>query len=144
MTRKVLLKKGLFLVLVAALGLGLMTADSAWAGPWGRGGCWGAGANPTPEQASQVFDLKQKFFNDTADLRRQMALKRAEMAALWNSQSPDQNQISAKQKELWALREQLQAKATTYQAEAGKIAPLGYGPGLGMGPGGGKGRGRCW
>jgi len=144
MTGRVLGKKGLFLVLLAALGLGVMAVDSAWAGPWGRGGCWGAGANLTPEQAGQIFALRQKFSNETAGLRRQMAEKRAELAAIWNSQSPDQNRISAKQKELWALRDQVQAKAVSYRTDAGKIAPGGFGPGLGMGPGGGKGRGRCW
>jgi hypothetical protein len=70
--------------------------------------------------------------------------KQAELAALWSSQGPDQNQISAKQKELWALRDQMQANAATFRAEAGKIAPVGYGPGMGMGRGGGKGRGYCW
>ena len=141
MTGKAMIRNGLLLMLLAILGLGLMTADPAWAGPWGRGG-WGTGANLTPEQAGQVFDLRQKFFNDTADLRRQMMEKQAELAALWNSQNPDQSQISAKQKELWALREQLQAKAATHRTEVGQIAPAGYGPGLGRGLAGGKGRGR--
>jgi hypothetical protein len=70
--------------------------------------------------------------------------KQTELAALWNSQSLDQNQISAKQKELWALRDQMQARAAAFRSEAGKIAPVSYGPGMGMGCGGGKGRGYCW
>jgi Spy/CpxP family protein refolding chaperone len=148
MTSNVLWQKGLFLVLAATLGLGLMTADSAWAGPGGRGGCWGggpgAGANLTPEQAAQVFDVRQKFANDTTDLRRQMTTKRAELAALWNTQNPDQSQISAKQKELWALRDQMQAKSATYRSEAEKIAPGSYGFGQGRGFARGQGRGRCW
>jgi Spy/CpxP family protein refolding chaperone len=143
MTGKVRLRDVLLLTLLAILGLGLMTADPAWAGSWGRGG-WGPGANLTPEQAGQVFDLRQIFFNDTADRRRQMMKKRAELAAMWNSPSPDQGQISAKQKELWALQEQLQAQAATHRTAVGKIAPAGYGPGLGRGLAGGKGRGRCW
>jgi zinc resistance-associated protein len=134
-------KTWVIISLLAILGLSLGTVDCAWA----RGGGWGCRtANLTPEQAGQVFDLRQKHFNNTAGLRRQMAEKRAELRTLWKSQSPNQDQIAAKQKELWTLREQLQAKAATYRAEAGKIAPAGYGPGLGRGPGGGMGRGRCW
>jgi Spy/CpxP family protein refolding chaperone len=148
MTSKVLWHKGLFLVLAATLGLGLMTADAAWAKPGGRGGHWGGGgganANLTPEQAGQIFDLRQNFDNDTVGLRRQMTTKRAELATLRNTQNPDQGQISAKQQELWTLREQMQAKAASYRAEAGQIAPGSYGPGQGRGFGQGKGRGRCW
>lgn len=140
MNKQSLKKTWVMVSLLAVLGLSLGTVDPAWA----RGG-WGCmNANVTPEQSAQLFDLKQQFMNDTSGLRRQMATKRAELATLWKSQSPDQNQIAAKQKELWSLREQLQAKAATYRAEAGKIAPAGYGPGLGRGPGGGMDRGRCW
>jgi hypothetical protein len=88
--------------------------------------------------------LRQKFDNDTVGLRRQMTTKRAELATLRNTQNPDQGQISAKQQELWTLREQMQAKAASYRAEAGQIAPGSYGPGQGRGFGQGKGRGRCW
>jgi zinc resistance-associated protein len=101
-------------------------------------------ANLTPAQSAQIFDLKQKFMNDSAELRKQMMVKRTELASLWNSPNPDQNQISARQKELWALRDHMQAKAAAFRAEAGKIAPVGYGPGMGLGRGGGKGCGYCW
>jgi hypothetical protein len=62
MTGKVIIRSGMFLVLLVILGLALVTPTPSWAGPMGRGGGnWGGGANLTPEQASQVFDLKQKF-----------------------------------------------------------------------------------
>ena len=53
----------------------------------------------------------------------------------------DQNAIEAKQKELNALRDQMQEKTTVYRLEAKKIAPdfnmgMGVGMGMGMGPGG--------
>jgi hypothetical protein len=41
-------------------------------------------------------------------------------------------------------RDQMRVKAAAFRAEAGKTAPVSYGPGLGMGPGGGKGRNCCW
>jgi len=136
-------KVSLLLVLALALSLGL--AASVWAQPMGKG--MGPGMrNLTPEQAGKIFDLKEKLHADTAGLRKQMMLKHAELAALWEAEKPDQNAIQAKQKELNALRDQVQEKITAIQFEAKKIAPdfnmgmgmgegMGHGPGMGMGPG---------
>jgi hypothetical protein len=121
--------------LMLALVLSLSTA--AFARPFGPGPM-----NLTAEQAGQLFDLKEKFMDETASLRKAMWLKRAEMAALWKTENPDQNQISAKQKEMNALREQMQEKMTAYRLQARKIAPVGPGMrGMGMGMGGGHGMG---
>lgn len=136
---KFLKKAGLPIFLVAALVLSLGAVNPAWA----RGG-WGCmNANMTPEQSAQLFDLKQQFTNDTAGLRKQMMIKRTELAALWQSETPDQNQIQAKQEEVNALRDQLQTKRTAFRSQAQKICPQ---AGMGMGRGGrgmgmGKGRG---
>jgi Spy/CpxP family protein refolding chaperone len=132
-------KLSLLLVLALALSLGL--AAAVWAQPKGPEGK-GMGPDPgmmnlTLEQAGQIFDLKEKLHADTAGLRKQMMLKRAELAALWKAETPDQNAIQAKQKELNALRDQMQGKMTAFQFEAKKIAPdfrLGKGDNLGMGP----------
>jgi hypothetical protein len=116
----------------------LVLAATSWAQPrkWGR-------ANLTPEQAAQVFDLKHQFMNDTANLRKQMWVKRAEMAQLWKAETPDEKAIVAKQKELNALRDQMMEKSVGLRLKMKQIAPeLGkYGFGRGMGPGGGMGRG---
>ena len=140
-------KVSLLLVLALALSLGL--AASVWAQPMGKG--MGRGMmNLTPDQAGKIFDLKEKFHTDTAGLRKQMMVKQAELAALWEAEKPDQNAIVAKQKELNALRDQMQEKMTAFQFEAMKIAPgcymgmgegYGMGPGMGNGPGMGMGRG---
>jgi Spy/CpxP family protein refolding chaperone len=144
------------LTLVLVLGL----AGSAWAQPMGKGMGKGMGMgrgmgmmNLTPEQAGKIFDLKEKFRADTAGLRKQMWVKRAELSALWKAEKPDEKAIQAKQKEINAVRDQLQEKRTTMMLEAKKIAPdfhfgmghggmgrmghgCGMGPGMGMGPGG--------
>jgi hypothetical protein len=65
MNKPSLTKTWAIVSLVAALALSSGTVDSSWA----RGGWGGMNANLTPEQAGQVFDLRQKFFNDTAGLR---------------------------------------------------------------------------
>ena len=126
------------LVLALALSLGL--AASVWAQPMGKG----KGMNLTPEQAGQIFDLKEKFHADTVDLRKQIMVKEAELAVLWKTEKPDQTAIQAKQKELNALRDQMQEKMTAMEFEVRKIAPdydMGKGMGGGMGPGPGKGMG---
>ncbi len=131
--------------LLAALGLSLGAVNPAWA----RGGGWGCmNANVTPEQSAQLFDLRQQFMNDTARLRKQMMVKRAELAALWRSETPDQNQIQAKQQEVNALRDQFQAKRTAFRLQNQQLCPQagmgmgrGGGRGMAMGQGGGQGRG---
>ena len=115
-------KLSLLLVLALALSLGL--AGSVWAQPMGKGMGHGPGMmNLTPEQAGKIFDLMEKMDADTADLRKQMMVKHAELAALWKAEKPEQNAIQAKQKELNALRDQMQEKMTACRLEAKKIAP---------------------
>lgn len=134
----------LSLLLVLALALSLGPAASVWAQPMGKGMGMSQGPgmmNLTPEQAGKIFDLKEKMYADTAGLRKQMMVKHAELAALWQAEKPDQTAIQAKQKELNAVRDQMQEKMTACRLEAKKIAPnfdmgMGMGHGCGMGPGG--------
>jgi len=138
------------IVVVLALALTLGLAASSWARPGGcgmGGGMMGA-MNLSPDQAGKFFDLKEKFRNDTAAARKQMMVKHAELAALWKSATPDQAAITAKQKEVNALRDQMQEKKVAFQLEARKIAPelaqgFGCGMGRGMGGHGGMGHGGC-
>ncbi|MDP2046278.1 MAG: periplasmic heavy metal sensor [Deltaproteobacteria bacterium] len=130
------------LVAVLALSLTLGLAAASWARPGGGmgGGMMGA-MNLTPDQAGKFFDLKEKFHNDTASVRKQMMIKHAELAALWKAEKPDQAAITAKQKEVNALRDQMQEKRTAFQLEARKISPE-LAQGFGRGMRGGKGHGR--
>jgi Spy/CpxP family protein refolding chaperone len=132
------------IVALLALMLTLGLAASSWARPGGMG-CGMMGAmNLSPDQAGKLFDLKEKFHNDTAAARKQMMVKHAELAALWKAEKPDQAAITAKQKEINALRDQMQEKRTAFRLEAGKISPeltKGFGPGMGGGMGHGRGMG---
>jgi zinc resistance-associated protein len=131
------------LAIALALALTMSLAAASWARPWGggMGGGWGA-MNLTPEQAGQYFDLKQKFMNETADLRKQMVVGRAELRALWRAEKPDAKAIQSKMKAINALRGQLEEKSVTFRLAARNIAPqLGRGFGPGMGRGGGMGHG---
>jgi len=83
----------------------------------------------------------EKMHADTADMRKQMMVKSAELGALKKAEKPDQNAIQAKQNELKALRDQMQEKMAACRLEGKKIAPdfdmgMGVGMGMGMSPGG--------
>ena len=133
-------KLSLLIVLALALSLGL--AASVWAQPMGKDMGSGSGMiNLTPDQAGKIFDLMEKLDADTVDLRKQLMVKHAELAALWKAGGAEQNAIQAKQKELTALRDQMNEKMTACRLEAKKIAPdfdmgKSVGMGMGMGPGG--------
>jgi zinc resistance-associated protein len=138
------------LLLAVALVLSLGLGAPSWAQPMGKGmmgkgmhrGHWMM--NLTPEQAGKLFDLKEKFRTDTANLRKGLLIKRLEMRALWKAEKPDEKAILAKQKEINALRDQMAEKMVPFRLEAKKIAPncamgwhgMGQGMGMGMGPGG--------
>jgi len=132
-------KRTVLPALLMVLALSLALAGSALAGPW----CMGPGpANLTPEQTNQLQSLRTKFMNDTDSLRQQMSVKRTELDNLWGAPTPDENQIRAKQQELNALRDKMQAQTVSYQVQARKISPnAGWGGGGrfcgrgGMGPG---------
>jgi zinc resistance-associated protein len=131
------------IVVLLALTLTLGLTASSWARPWGGGmGCGPGAMDLSPDQAGKFFDLKEKFRNDTAEMRKQMMVKHAELAALWKAEKPDQAAITAKQREVNALRDQMQEKRTAFQLEARKISPE-LAKGFGRGMGGGMGHGGC-
>ncbi len=130
--------KKLSIAVLLALGLFLSLAFASWAQPWGmkaHRGHWGHGgkcANLTPEQAGKLFDLRQKFLDDTAGLRKEKAVKKAELRALWRSENPDEKQILAKLKEINAVKAKLQEKFVPFRIEVKKILPKGPGPKVSM------------
>ena len=123
--------------LLVALGLSLILGVASWAKPnemggpqahWGDRGHQGRFANLTPEQVGQLFDLRQKFLDDSASLRKEMAIKRAELRLLWRSENPDEKQILAKLKEINAIRDKLQPKFVALRLEVRKLLPKGPSP----------------
>jgi Spy/CpxP family protein refolding chaperone len=114
-----------------ALGFGLVSLTQAYAG-WGqRGGgyCgyWGGSMNQAGPQMQfnqvdpAVQDKLDAFFADTEDIRREIAVKRAERIALLRSENPDPAAASKVAGELFDLRTTLHKKAE----EAGVTAYLG-------------------
>lgn len=113
------------LSVLLALSLSVSLAMTSWAGS--KGGNMGTpimGAmHLTPEQAEKIFDLQQKFMDETAAVRKQMVIKQAELAVLQQAGKPDAKAISAKQKELHTLQGPLQKKREAFHLEALKIDP---------------------
>ena len=83
-------------------------------------GLWSA-LNLTPEQTEKMQALRKGFFEEALPLRNELMSKKFELKALWVQTNPDEAKIMAKQKEINALRAQLQEKATKNRLEMRKI-----------------------
>lgn len=142
-------KKILTTALIAAVAMGTATATYA---NWGQrgGGYWNNNMQgPGPQMQMRynqvdpaVQEKLDKFFTDTQDLRKEMAVKRAEQRAMLRADNPDPAAAGKLAGELFDLRTTMHQKAE----EAGVTAYLGpmNGPrgGRDFGPGGpGMGRG---
>lgn len=112
----------------------------------------------TDEQRTQLDKLHQKFFDNTAAVRSQMAAKRSELQILMNTSNPDLEKAKALQKEVSDLKGKMGQERINLFAEEKKINPdarfgMGWGRGGmkgggpcggGMGMGRGMGAGPCW
>ena len=110
--------------------------------------------NLTPEQTAKINALREANMRATKPLRDKMFSKRGDLRLLWLQTNPDQNKIMAAQKEIRALRDQMQDKMTVYRLEVLKVLTpeqqeklkslkmgRGFGPGMKGGPGMGGGPG---
>ena len=133
--RKLVVALGLAAVVV--LGVSYVYAQ----GPgYGRMG-WGYEKWPslTPEQKTKFQELRQKFNDETAQLRGAMVTNRLELQSLWSDPKADAKAIQEKEKEMRALQDQMRDTAIQLRLEARKILTpeqrAQIGPGSGMGPG---------
>lgn len=121
-------KKILTTTLVAAMAMGAATATYAG---WGqRGGGYGNNnmVGPGPQMQMRynqvdpaVQEKLDKFFTDTRDIRRELAVKRAERMAMVRSDNPDPEAVGKLAGEIFDLRTTMRQKAE----EAGVTAYLG-------------------
>jgi Spy/CpxP family protein refolding chaperone len=132
----------LALVAVVVLGITYVYAQ----GPGYEGTGWGyeKWSSLTPEQRTKFQELRQKFNDETAQLRGTILTKRLELQSLWADPKADPKAIQTKETELRSLQDQVRDKAAQFKLEARKVftpeqlAQLG--PRWGMGPGFGGGR----
>ena len=120
---------------------------------------WGDPPKLTAEQREKLQTLQQKFFQDTADLRRDLYKRRLEMKLLWIDPSADPEKIKAKESEILDIQRKIKEKAFDLRLAVRQILPgeslgremWGWGGERHMGMRGhwGEGRegytaGRCW
>ena len=118
-----------FAVLIASA-LASTTFAYGWGGGWGRGHGRGAcdggpgydrdiQAIPelglTAEQTAKIRDLREENLKDIKPLRDKMFSKRGELKLLWLQKTPDREKITAVQKEIGSLRDQMQDKRTSHR-----------------------------
>lgn len=148
--------KKLTLTLTAVV-LGLLLASQAFA--WGPGRGPGAGRdcgyrseagfeklNLTDDQKAKIEALRDANYKATRPVREKMFDKSVELRRLWLQANPDKDKITAAQKELRTLRDEMQDKATALRFEIRKVltpeqneklANMRWGRGSGFGPRGG-------
>lgn len=114
---------------------GVLVASNAWAFRGGPGmelgdgmgpGCWmgarwAASLDLTEDQQAQIQVRQKAFRAETDPLRDKLFGKKMELRDLWAQTNPDQAKISAKQKEIQILQNELQEKATQYQLKCREV-----------------------
>jgi Spy/CpxP family protein refolding chaperone len=141
------------LLLVGVLAAPVFAYRGSWGG-WSRGpgSCWldsESYGKLTESQNAELSRLEQKFSNDTAKLRDEIWAKSEELNTLLNEADPDVKKVRALQKEITALRAEMDRQRIDFELKARKITPRsgyarGYSRGSGrhmMGYGGGYGHG---
>lgn len=86
-------------------------------------GFWGSGkgSSLTPEQQNKFKELRQKFNEETAQLRGTILTKRLELQSLWTNPKSDPKAIADKEKELRDLQNQMKDKKFQLELEARKL-----------------------
>ena len=150
-------------ILLAGL---IATATFAYGGGRGHGG-WFCdkrgmmvgfyGMNLTAEQTGKMDALRDNHWKEMQTMRNQMFVKRNELRTLWLETNPDPAKIKDTQKEVQALRSQIEEKRTAFRLEVLNVLTpeqrtqfqrnnreRGYGHGRTWGkhPGGGPGPGK--
>ena len=129
-------------------GPGKKGMGQAW-GPGTYGQRWAGPAALSEEQRAQLQELRQRFLDETADLRSKLWAKRGELEALLSATTPDEARVKELQAQINELRGKLSQKRLNYRLQAKRVAPnlpFGYGKRYGMGHMGGRrgfGPGAC-
>ena len=143
------MKKTIVIAIVAALGLFVGVAVAISYGPgfgpgamgrpgFGPGfgppgfaggfGPWGSASDLTAEQSAKLQALQEETLKEIGPLQQELFQKIAELRGLMTSRNPDEEKISALQKEVLALRGELQEKAAKVRLEVQKVVPELRGP----------------
>jgi Spy/CpxP family protein refolding chaperone len=139
-----LMKKKLIvlgLVVMMVLSVTYVYARGPGYGPGPKGEDW-KGISLTPEQKTKFQELRQKFNDETAQLRGSILTKRLELQSLWTNPKADSKTIMDKEKEVRDLQNQMKDKMIQFKLEARKFLTPEQIAEFGMGRGKGHGFGR--
>ena len=133
---------------VVAAVLFVALAVTVYAGPGGMGRGMGSGMGPggyaylnlSQDQMDKMWQLKNKYYNDTQATRYQMFQTQVELRKLYADPKADAGAIAAKENEVSSLQQQLYDKMTQMRLEQRSFltpeqiqklneAPYGYGRG---------------
>lgn len=105
------MKKKILLSAIMTTGLALAITQAATASPGYRGSPQGCQQMMEGYQNQVTQKAKEKLLNETTEIRKQIAQKRAAMRATMQSENPDVNAVAVLAGELFDLREQMRVKA---------------------------------
>ncbi len=92
--------------------------------------------NLSQEQKDELFALRQKFIDETYELRAGKMQKQQEMRMLMETSNPDRGKIDKLSEKITDYQKQIRDKRIDFQLAAKKIAPeLGMGQGFRQGCG---------
>jgi zinc resistance-associated protein len=104
-------------------------------GSYGRGAYYG---NLSQEDSNRLQQARDKFFDETRELRNQIRDKRFALNDELDSANPDKAKVTELQTALSRLQSDYDQKALAYRLDVRKILPESAGPrGYGYGPGNG-------
>lgn len=126
------MKKLVLAAMVVAMGVLLTVPAFAFGSREGKGFDGGRGdgycgkaalskLNLSDEQKTKMEALQTAHLKDVRPLREKMTDKSAELRKEWLKANPDKGKINAAQKEIRALRDSVEDKATAFKLEIRKL-----------------------
>lgn len=95
------------------------------------------------EEATKLDSAREKFFDETRELRGKIDEKQIAMRNEMIKENPDQDKVVNLQKELSELQAEFDQKAISHRLEMRKLMPENF-KNRGYGRGAGRGPGYCW
>ncbi|HOK06579.1 MAG TPA: Spy/CpxP family protein refolding chaperone [Syntrophales bacterium] len=143
---KRLMASAAVLALIAVLAAAPAEARRGWWEGYPGGGYQNLANHPdlnlTADQVGKLNSLRETHLRETKPIRDQLFAKEGDLRLLWLQQNPDEKKIRTLQKEIRALRDQLEEKNTHFRLEQMKVLTpeqrerlKALGPGRGLGPG---------
>ena len=144
-------------LIISAILLTALVAGNVFAWGHGNGRGMGPGFNQdcprygggqsafndlSQDQKDELTALRQKFIDETYEVRSAKFAKQQEMRMLMETSEPDRAKLDTLSQEITDLQKQVRDKRIDFRLAAKKISPeLGMGKGFGQGRGNGSRRG---